>query len=57
MAKGNPPKYAELSPLNADEIAYYPDLGYPLVQYLEDELPGFLDHFFTTLRSLIKSIR
>ena len=39
---GRPPTYAKQARLKAEAIAYYAILGYWIVQYLEEEYPGFL---------------
>jgi hypothetical protein len=50
LPKAAPPTYRELSRMDGEAIAYHGVRGYWLVQYLEDERPGFLRRLFSLLR-------
>jgi hypothetical protein len=50
LPKAAPPTYRELSRMDGEAIAYHGVRGYWLVQYLEDERPGFLRRLFSLRR-------
>ena len=55
LPKAASPTYRELSHMDGAAIAYHGMRGYWLVQYLEQEHPGFLRHMFS-LKSDSKTI-